>query len=91
MKYDITKPTAPEMPSLNGNGLEAIKLMLSQTSKDMHAPLLPMLFPVLGSKVTGADAEFQYPSGQWLELCGMLAALVADSGKNKRKQGYRGS
>ena len=30
------------MPSLNGNGLEAIKLMLSQTSKDMHEPLVPM-------------------------------------------------
>ena len=42
MKYDITKPTAPEMPSLNGNGLEAVKLMLSQTSKDMHEPLVPM-------------------------------------------------
>ena len=87
MIYDITKPTAPQMPSLNGKGLEAIKLLLSQTSKDMHAPLLPMLFPVLGSKVTGADAEFQYPSGQWLELCGMLAALVADSGNNKGQLG----
>ena len=87
MIFDITKPKAPEMPSLNGTGLEAIKLLLSQTSKDMHAPLLPMLFPVLGSKVTGADAEFQYPSGQWLELCGMLAALVADSGNNKGQLG----
>ena len=82
MKYDITKPTAPKMPSLNGNGLEAIKLMLSQTSKDMHAPLLPMLFPVLGSKVTGADAEFQYPDITWKELCGMMANLVGDSGCN---------
>ncbi len=87
MMYDITKQTAPQMPSLNGKGLEAIKLLLSQTSKDMHAPLLPMLFPVLGSKVTGADAEFQYPSGQWFELCGMLAALVADSGNNKGQLG----
>ena len=87
MIYDITKPTAPEMPNLNSKGLEAIKLLLNQTSKDMHAPLLPMLFPVLGSKVTGADAEFQYPSGQWLELCGMLAALVADSGNNKGQLG----
>ncbi|MCR5679994.1 MAG: hypothetical protein K6G08_07295 [Prevotella sp.] len=87
MIFDITKPTPPEMPSLNGKGLEALKLLLSQTSKDMHAPLLPMLFPVLGSKVTGADAEFQYPSGQWLELCGMLAALVADSGNNKGQLG----
>lgn len=87
MKYDITKPAPPEMPSLNAKGLEPIRLLLSQTSKDMHAPLLPMLFPVLGSKVTGADAEFQYPSGQWLELCGMLAALVADSGNNKGQLG----
>ena len=85
--FDITLPTPPAMPSLNGKGLEALKLLLSQTSKDMHAPLLPMLFPVLGSKVTGADAEFQYPSGQWLELCGMLAALVADSGNNKGQLG----
>ena len=87
MLYDITKSTAPQMPNLNSKGLEAIKLLLSQTSKDMHAPLLPMLFPVLGSKVAGADAEFLYPSGQWFELCGMLAALVADSGNNKGQLG----
>jgi len=57
MIFDITKPKAPEMPSLNGKGLEAIKLLLSQTSKDMHAPLLPMLFPVLGSKELGLLVE----------------------------------
>ena len=85
MIYNITLPTPPELPSLNGKGLEVVRLLLSQTSKDMHAPLLPMLFPVLGSKVSGA--EFQYPSGQWLELCGMLANLVADSGNNKGQLG----
>jgi hypothetical protein len=51
----------------------------------MHAPLLPMLFPVLGAKIS--NAEFQYPSGQWLELCGQMAALVADSGNNKGQLG----
>lgn len=84
MIYDITKPTPPAMPNL-GRGLETIRLLLSQTSKDMHAPLLPMLFPVLGAKIS--NAEFQYPSGQWLELCGQMAALVADSAGNKGQFG----
>lgn len=84
MKYDITKPTAPEMPSL-GRGTECFTLLLSQASNDMHAPLLPMLFPVLGTKIS--QAEFQYPSGQWLEMCGQQAALIADSAGNKGQLG----
>ena len=48
MKYDISKVTAPAMPNL-GKGTECIKLLLSQASKDMHEPLVPMLFPVLGA------------------------------------------
>ena len=46
--YDITKHTSPKMPSL-GNGTECIKILLSQASKDMYKPLVPMLFPVLGA------------------------------------------
>ena len=46
MKYDITKPTAPKMPRL-GKGTECIKILLSQVSKSMHEPLVPMLFPIL--------------------------------------------
>ena len=84
MSYDINKTTPPELPNL-GKGLEVIRLLLSQTSKDMHAPLLPMLFPALGAKIS--NAEFQYPSGQWLELCGQMAALCADSGNNKGQLG----
>ena len=82
--YDIIKQTAPEMPNL-GRGLETFRLLLSQTSKDMHEPLLPMLFPVLGTKVS--NAEFLYPSGQWFELCGQQAALIADSAGNKGQLG----
>ena len=54
MKYDITKPSAPVMPKL-GKGTECIKILLSQVSKSMHAPLVPMLFPILGAHVSGSE------------------------------------
>ena len=85
MKYDISKPSAPAMPKL-GKGTECIQILLSQVSKDMHEPLVPMLFPVLGAHVSGA--EFQYPDLTWKELCGQMANLVADSGCNKGQLSY---
>ena len=85
MRYDITTSKAPEMPNL-GKGTECIKLLLSQASKDMHEPLVPMLFPVLGAQVS--DAEFQYPDLTWKELCGQMANLVAESGGNKGQLSY---
>ena len=57
MRYDISKAKAPEMPNL-GKGTECIKLLLSQASKDMHEPLVPMFFPVLGAHIS--VAEFRY-------------------------------
>jgi hypothetical protein len=80
MKYDITKKTAPAMPNL-GRGTEIVKILLSQTSNDMHEPLVPMLFPVLGAHMSGT--EFQYPDLSWKEPCGQMANLVAESGGNK--------
>ena len=80
MKYEISKSSAPMMPNL-GKGTECIKLLLSQVSKDMHEPLVPMLFPILGAHVSGA--EFQYPDLTWKEMCGQMAHLVAESGGNK--------
>ena len=80
MTYDITKATAPAMPQL-GKGTECIRLLLTQSSKDMHQPLVPMLFPVLGAHISGA--EFQYPDLTWKEPCGLMATLVGDSGCNK--------
>ena len=44
MKYDVTKRTAPAMPKL-GKGTECLQILLSQVSKSMHEPLVPMLFP----------------------------------------------
>ena len=84
MIYDITKTTPPEMPTL-GKGLETQRLLLSQTSKDMFQPEHPLLYAPLGSKISGA--EFQYPSGQWLEPCGQIRLLCADSGNNKGQLG----
>ena len=80
MKYDISKQSAPKMPNL-GKGTECINLLLSQASKDMHEPLVPMLFPILGAHISGS--EFQYPDLSWKEPCGMMANLVAESGGNK--------
>ena len=80
MNYDITKPIAPAMPSL-GKGTECIKILLSQVSKDVQEPIVPMLFPILGAHMSGA--EFQYPDLSWKEPCGMMANLVAESGGNK--------
>ena len=68
------------MPRL-GKGTDCIKILLSQVSKDMHESLVPMLFPILGAHVSGA--EFMYPDQSWKEPCGMMGNLVADSGAGK--------
>lgn len=80
MKYNISKTTPPPMPKL-GRGTECITLLLSQVSRDMHQSIVPMLFPVLGAHVSGA--EFMYPDLSWKETSGMLANLVAESGAGK--------
>jgi len=80
MRYNISKQTAPAMPNL-GKGTECLKLLLSQASKNMHEPFVPMFFPVLGAHISGA--EFQYPDNSWKELTGMMVNLVAHSGDNK--------
>ena len=80
MKYDISNSKVPKMPNL-GKGTECIKLLLSQASKDMHEPLIPMFFPVLGAHVSAS--KFKYPDNTWKELCGMMANIVGDSGCNK--------
>ncbi len=80
MKYNISNKTAPKMPRL-GKGTECVKLLLSQVSCDMHEPMVPMLFPILGAQIS--EAKFQYPDLSWKEMCGMMGNLVADSGCNK--------
>ena len=80
MKYNILTTSVPKMPKL-GRGTEFVKILLSQVSKDVQEPIVPMLFPVLGAHMCGA--EFQYPDLTWKELCGQMANLVVKSGGNK--------
>ena len=70
MRYDTVKATALAMPNLE-KGTECIKILLSQASKDMHEPLVPMFFPSLGAHISGA--KIQYPDRSWKVTCGMMA------------------
>ena len=70
MIYDITKKTAPTIPRL-GKGTNCIKLLLSQASKDMYEPLVPVLFPSLGAHMSGV--EIQYTDLIWKEPTGIMA------------------
>lgn len=79
MKTEFYKE-APKMPRF-GKGTECLKLMLSQVSKDMREPLVPMIFPILGAHIK--ETQFQYPDRSWKEPCGMMATLIADSGAGK--------
>ena len=49
MKYNIPTSTPPKMLRL-GKGTECIKILLSQASKDMFKPLVPMFFLYLAQK-----------------------------------------
>ena len=57
MNYDIFSRTAPAMPK-PGKGTEIVKLLLSQVSKEMREPLLPMTIPALAAHV--ANVELMY-------------------------------
>ena len=56
MSYNISKATAPAMPHL-GKGTECIQILLSQVSKDMQEPLVPILFPILGAHISVRKIE----------------------------------
>ena len=55
MNYNIFDKNAPAMPQPS-RGTEFCKLLLSQASKDMREPLVPMAMPALASHLT--DVEF---------------------------------
>lgn len=53
MDYNIFSNIAPAMPKPS-KGTEFVKFAISQASKDMQEPLLPMLFPKLEVEINGA-------------------------------------
>ena len=80
MNYDIFSRTAPAMPK-PGKGTEIVKLLLSQVSKGMQEPILPMTLPALAAHVSGV--EFKYPDNKYYELCGQMGHLIGPSGIGK--------
>ncbi len=79
--FSVTKPAMPKVPKT----AKIIDLVLKNVSSDMREPLVPLLFPLLGSRIS--DAKFLYPDNTYKELCGQMAHLVADSGANKGQFG----
>ena len=80
MDYNIFEKTAPKMPRCS-KGMEFCKLLLSQASKDMREPLVPMAFPALAAHLT--DVEFMYCDNKYYELCGQMGHLIGPSGVGK--------
>ena len=80
MTYDIFSRTAPAMPKPT-KGTEICKLLLSQASKDMQEPLVPMAIPALAAHLT--DVEFMYSDNKYYELCGQMGHLIGPSGIGK--------
>ena len=80
MRYDVSKATAPAMPNL-GKGTECVKLLLSQVSKDIQEPLLPMTLPALAAHL--CEVEFMYSDNKYYELCGQMGHLIGPSGIGK--------
>ena len=80
MNYNIFSNTAPAMPK-PGKGTEIVKLLLSQVSKDMREPLLPMTIPALAAHL--CNVEFMYCDNKYHELCGQMGHLIGPSGIGK--------
>lgn len=80
MNYNIFDRTVPKMPKPS-KGTEVCKLLLSQASKDMREPLVPMAIPALAAHLK--DVEFMYSDNKYYELCGQMGYLIGPSGVGK--------
>lgn len=68
------------MPNL-GIGTKFMLFLLSKASKDMHQSIVPILFSLLESHVSGA--KFTRPDQNREEMCGMMGNLAADRRRRK--------
>ena len=80
MTYNIFDSKAPAMPR-PAKGTEFCRLLLSQASKDMREPLVPMAMPALSAHLSGV--EFMYSDKKFYELCGQMGHLIGPSGIGK--------
>ena len=67
----------PAMPKPT-KGTEIVKLLLSQASKDMREPLLPMVMPAFAAHL--CDVELMCSDNKYHELCGQMGHLIGPSG-----------
>ncbi|MBR5963793.1 MAG: hypothetical protein IK000_06570 [Bacteroidaceae bacterium] len=65
MKYDIFSNIAPAMPKPS-KGTECVSLLLSQASKDMREPLVPMIFPAFAAHLS--EVKFMYCDNKWYDF-----------------------
>ncbi len=80
MTYNIFDSKALAMPKPS-KGTEFCKLLLSQASKDMQEPLVPMAIPALAAHLS--EVEFMYCDNKYYELCGQMGHLIGPSGIGK--------
>ena len=80
MKYNISESTPPGMPNL-GRGTKCVLFWVAKVPKDMHLPIVPILFSLLESHASGA--KFMRPDQKWKEMCGMMGNLMADRRRSK--------
>ena len=85
MTYNIFDSKAPVMPKPT-KGTDCIKLLLSQASKDMREPLVPMAIPALAAHLS--DVKFMYSDNRYYELCGQMGHLIGSSGIGKAQFGH---
>lgn len=82
MSYNIFSTTPPPMPK-PGKGTEICKVLLSQASKDMQDPLIPMAIPALAAHLS--KVEFMYCDNHYHEMCGQMGHLIGPSGVGKKQ------
>ena len=64
-----------------GWSTEKLPFFLSKTTKDIHQPIVPILFSLLESHAS--EAEFMRSNQKWEEMCGMMGNLAADRRRRK--------
>ena len=64
-----------------GKGTEIIDFLLSQASKDMREPLVPMVMPALAAHLS--EVEFMYSDHKYYEMSGQMGHLIGPSGIGK--------
>ncbi len=80
MAYNISKSPLKACQN-RAEARKICRFFLSKTTKDMHQPIVPILFSLLESHAS--EAEFVRSNQKWEEMCGMMGNLAADRRRRK--------